>query len=114
MSQEDKLETEYRKIMGSYAAGAVSVMPRDFPLSAMVNRVHVRDGHSICMSLKLRVPATPEQVTAALRAYVPSNGALAGLPSSPAQFIEVRGVGRVHLCVCMRARACVRVLWGIV
>ena len=87
--QEDKLETEYKKIMGTYRPGASSVAPREFPLSAMVTRVHVRDGHCISMSLKLKKPATPEQVTAALRSFVPSQGQLVGLPSAPESFIEV-------------------------
>lgn len=90
--EEDKLETEYRKIMGSYAPGAPCVAEESFPLSAMVNRVHVRDGHSIAMSLKLKTPATPEQVADALRAWKP-DATLASLPSAPAQFIEVRSFG---------------------
>lgn len=87
--EEDKLETEYKKIMGRYAPGAKAVAEEDFPLSAMVNRVHVRDGHSIAMSLKLKKPASPEQVAAVLRSYVPSEAELASLPSAPKAFIEV-------------------------
>jgi aspartate-semialdehyde dehydrogenase len=77
--------------MGRYTPGAASVAPREFPLSAMVNRVHVRDGHSIALSLKLTKPATPEQVAEVLRSYTPAaSPELASLPSAPAAFIQVR------------------------
>ena len=88
--EEDKLETEYKKIMGSYAPGAAAVTDEDFPLSASVNRVHVRDGHSIAMSLKLKKNATPQQVSDVLKAWRPADEALLSLPSAPKLFIEVR------------------------
>lgn len=91
--EEEKLETEYKKIMGALAPGSSPslqrVAERVFPLSAMVNRVHVRDGHSIALSLKLSKPATPEAVAAVLRGWAPGGTELAGLPSSPHAFIEV-------------------------
>jgi aspartate-semialdehyde dehydrogenase len=88
--EEDKLETEYKKIMGAYTPGSPSVTNTDFPLSAMVNRVHVRDGHSIALSIKLKTPATPQEVAAVLRNYKPAVAELSSLPSAPAFFIEVR------------------------
>ncbi len=90
--EEDKLETEYKKIMGTYKAAGVggSISPAAFPLSAMVNRVHVRDGHSIALSVRLAKPATPAQVADVLRAFVPAAADLSSLPSAPAAFIEVR------------------------
>ena len=92
--EEDKLESEYRKILGAHAPGggsgaAPTLVEAAFPLSAMVNRVHVRDGHSLAISLKLQTPASPAEVVAALRAWRP-DPLVAGLPSAPAHFIEVR------------------------
>jgi aspartate-semialdehyde dehydrogenase len=96
--EEDKLETEYQKIMGVLTKGGKTIDPAVFPLSAMVNRVHVRDGHSIAISLKLVKPATPEQVADVLRKWKPTEAALAGLPSAPKTFIEVRACARRRCC----------------
>jgi aspartate-semialdehyde dehydrogenase len=92
--EEEKLETEYAKIMGALTLDAKShaaaIAHPGFPLSAMVNRVHVRDGHSIALSVKLRRPATPEQVAAVLAAWAPRDAEVASLPSAPRAFITVR------------------------
>lgn len=87
--EEEKLETEYAKIMGKYDDSHKLVTP-GFPLSAAVNRVHVRDGHSIALSIKLKTPATPEQVEAVLRGWKPTIPELTSLPSAPKNFVEVR------------------------
>lgn len=89
--EEDKLETEYKKIMGTYTKGAASITNINFPLSAMVNRVQVRDGHSIALSIKFRNPdITPAQVADVLRNFKPTDPELASCPSAPSHFIEVR------------------------
>ena len=94
--EEDKLETEYAKIMGALTLSGSPAAPRahiahpGFPLSAMVNRVHVRDGHCIALSVKLSRPATPEQVSAALEAWRPKEALVSTLPSAPPAFILVR------------------------
>lgn len=60
--EEAKLETEYAKILGSMGEGGIH--EETFPLSAMVHRVHVRDGHCIAVALRLRTPGvTPEDVS---------------------------------------------------
>jgi aspartate-semialdehyde dehydrogenase len=88
--EEDKLETEYAKILGKFdATKPAPIVPIAFPLSAMVNRVHVRDGHSIALSIKLKKEATPDEVARVLESYVPS-GDVSTLPSSPNRFILVR------------------------
>ena len=88
--EEDKLETEYAKIMGKFdASRPAPVVPASFPLSAMVNRVHVRDGHSIALSIKLKKEASPEENAKVLESYIPS-GDVSTLPSSPDRFILVR------------------------
>ena len=94
--EEDKLETEYKKIMGRLlaaapaAAAGANIAPAAFPLSAMVNRVHVRDGHSIALSVKLARAASPAEVSRALESFAPADPELASCPSSPARFIQVR------------------------
>jgi aspartate-semialdehyde dehydrogenase len=93
--EEEKLEIEYKKIMGSLSKDAAKAKANgidyaSFPLSAMVHRVHVRDGHTISVSLRLKKHATPEQVAAVLRGYKPSDSAVSALPSAPEQWIVVR------------------------
>ena len=93
--EEEKLETEYAKIMGALSLESEGgVPPRiahpGFPLSAMVNRVQVRDGHCIALSVKLAKEATPEEVAAVLKAWKPRMAVVASLPSAPPNFIEVR------------------------
>lgn len=91
--EEAKLESEYAKILGSYEGGAPgaggALRPAPFPLSAAVNRVHVRDGHSIALSVRTARGATAGAAAAALAAWAPE-GDVASLPSAPAAFIRVR------------------------
>jgi aspartate-semialdehyde dehydrogenase len=86
--EEEKLETEYAKIMGSYAGSKLTAA--GFPLSAAVNRVHVRDGHSIALSISLVKPASVAEVEAVMRGWSPTVPHLASLPSAPEAFITVR------------------------
>lgn len=80
-SEEEKMESESKKIMGHIQNGAF--VDADFTVSAMCNRVHVLDGHTECISVKLKTPATPEQVIEAIKSY-PSVTHELGLPSAPA------------------------------
>lgn len=79
-SEEEKMQTESKKVLGSVQNGAF--VDADFNVSAMCNRVHVLDGHTECLSLKLKRPATPEQVVDAIKSY-PSVTYDLGLPSAP-------------------------------
>ncbi|KAI0565823.1 aspartate-semialdehyde dehydrogenase (AsA dehydrogenase) [Gracilaria domingensis] len=79
-SEEEKMQTESKKIFG--AVGDGSFVPAEFNISAMCNRVHVLDGHTECLSLKLRSQATPEDVVNAIKSY-PSITSDLGLPSAP-------------------------------
>lgn len=78
--EEEKMETESKKILGSIANGAF--VDANINVSAMCNRVNVLDGHTECISVKLSKPATPEQVVEAINTY-PSVTRNLGLPSSP-------------------------------
>eukprot|EP00184_Porphyridium_aerugineum_P008710 CAMPEP_0184692162 /NCGR_PEP_ID=MMETSP0313-20130426/750_1 /TAXON_ID=2792 /ORGANISM="Porphyridium aerugineum, Strain SAG 1380-2" /LENGTH=418 /DNA_ID=CAMNT_0027149971 /DNA_START=201 /DNA_END=1457 /DNA_ORIENTATION=+ len=78
--EEEKMESESKKIFGTIAGDKFA--DASFLVSAMCNRVHVLDGHMEAMSLKLKKPATPQQVIDAIKNY-PSVTKKLGLPSAP-------------------------------
>lgn len=89
--EEDKLETEARKILGAINADATGFTERDeLRVSAACNRVAVLDGHTACVSLRFqqRPPPSAEQVREALRSYKTEAEAL-GCPSAPSPAIVV-------------------------
>ena len=85
--EEEKMETEPRKILGRLLNGAIE--PADIRISAQCHRVPVVDGHMEAVSLKLRRKALPADVAAALSEFQGEPQRL-GLPSAPARPIEVR------------------------
>jgi aspartate-semialdehyde dehydrogenase len=84
--EEEKMERESRKILGTL--GADGVVPADFALSAHANRVATVEGHMMTVSAGFRTRVTPEQAAAALRDF-PVNPRVACLPSSPTPPVEV-------------------------
>jgi aspartate-semialdehyde dehydrogenase len=89
--EEDKLETEARKILGSMDAAKTEFVEQDgLRVSATCTRVPVMDGHTACVSLKFKnQPApSPEQAKAALRNYTCEAQTL-GCPSAPEPAIMV-------------------------
>ena len=85
--EEEKMEAETLKLLGKMDAH--SVAPLAAGITAHCNRVPVIDGHTECVSIKLKKPATREQILAAWDEFKP----LAGLdlpfaPKQPAQFAE--------------------------
>ncbi len=85
--EEEKLESEPRKILGVLRDGAVC--PADLQISSQCHRVPVMDGHLEAVSLKLRRRATPEDVIVALREFRGAAQAR-NLPTAPARPIEIR------------------------
>jgi aspartate-semialdehyde dehydrogenase len=88
-NEEEKLQEEVAKLLGS--ATNDSFQPAALKLSAHCNRVAVLDGHTECVSIKLRTPATYEQILAAWAGFQPLHGkGLDGLhlPSAPLQPVE--------------------------
>lgn len=79
-TEEQKMETESLKILGTVRDG--HFINADMKISAMCNRVHVLDGHTECLSIKLKKPATSEEVIDAIKNY-PSVTKDLGLPSAP-------------------------------
>ncbi|KAI3546984.1 aspartate-semialdehyde dehydrogenase [Colletotrichum abscissum] len=85
LGEEDKLETEAQKILGTITSDLTAFEDQSqLKVSAACNRVPVLDGHTACVSLKFaRRPApSAEEVKKALREYV-SEAQKLGCPSAP-------------------------------
>ncbi|NNE70923.1 MAG: aspartate-semialdehyde dehydrogenase [Rhodothermales bacterium] len=84
--EEDKLETEPRKLLGTLAGDRIEML--EMAISAQCNRVPVLDGHMETVSLRLRNTASAEDAAEALRSF---DNPLAGkgLPFAPEPFIHV-------------------------
>jgi len=83
-NEEEKLQEEVGKLLGQLGRDSVEML--DAKLSAHCNRVAVEDGHMECVSIKLRTPATREQVLAAWSEFTPLAGQK--LPTAPEQPVE--------------------------
>lgn len=89
--EEDKLESEARKILGGINAEATAFEEQtSMRVSASCNRVPVLDGHTACVSLRFanRPPPPAEAVKAAMATYVSEAESL-GCPSAPSPSIMV-------------------------
>ncbi len=78
-NEEEKLQEEVGKLLGRLAGGRVERLAGR--VSAHCNRVAVEDGHTECVSVKLRTPATREEMLRAWAEFRPLEGQ--GLPSAP-------------------------------
>ncbi len=65
--EEQKVETEPRKLLGRLVDGHVEMAP--FQVSAQCNRVPVRNGHTECVSVSLRRQVDREELIEALRSF---------------------------------------------
>jgi aspartate-semialdehyde dehydrogenase len=88
--EEDKLETEAQKILGSVNGEINGFVDQEMKVSAACNRVAVLDGHTACVSLRFqkRPPPSAEEVKQAMREYV-SEAQKLGCPSAPSKAIVV-------------------------
>lgn len=89
--EEDKMETEAQKILGSINNDGTAVQEQStLKISAACNRVAVLDGHTACVSLRFakRPPPSAQQVKEAMREYV-SEAQKLGCPSAPENAIFV-------------------------
>jgi aspartate-semialdehyde dehydrogenase len=87
-SEEDKVETEPRKILGAIEGDRVRFA--DCLISAHTNRVFVEDGHMECVSVELEKKASPDEVAGALAGFTSLAQELR-LPSAPARPVIVTG-----------------------
>lgn len=89
--EEEKMEWETKKILGSLASTSTGFALRDeMRVSATCTRVPVIDGHTECVSVRFARRPAPDiaAVRAALSAYTCDAQTL-GCPSAPVQAIEV-------------------------
>jgi len=80
--EEEKIETETNKILGSVKDGVVDMHP--LTISAAVTRVPVHNGHTGSISVSLEQRPDPDAVVAAWNTFRGKPQDL-GLPSAPAQ-----------------------------
>jgi aspartate-semialdehyde dehydrogenase len=84
--EEEKIETEANKILGSLRDGRVVPFPA--PVSAHTNRVPVVDGHTLTVSLSMEAAPSVGEVARAMRTWRGRPQQLR-LPSAPEAPIEV-------------------------
>jgi len=65
--EEEKIESEPRKILGAFRDGAFQ--PAEIAITASVHRVAVSDGHTMAVFVRLRRKASPEQACRALAEF---------------------------------------------
>ena len=82
-SEEEKVEAEARKLLGSFDGAEVRMA--DFGISTHCNRVMVEEGHTESISVKLKQPATAEQIIAAWNGFstLPQELRLPNAPERP-------------------------------
>ncbi|ELZ78270.1 aspartate-semialdehyde dehydrogenase [Haloferax larsenii] len=80
--EEEKMETESRKLLGSFDGAEVAL--HDAEVNASCNRIPTLDGHLESVFADLEDDASPEDVAAAMREYPGVD-----LPSAPEQLIHV-------------------------
>jgi aspartate-semialdehyde dehydrogenase len=84
--EEEKIERESRKILGTLTNGAVE--PAEFALSVHANRVAVLDGHMATVSVGFERRVLPEEAAQVMRDFRGPDR-VARLPSSPKAPIEL-------------------------
>lgn len=84
--EEDKLETEPQKILGHVADRVIT--NNQFLVSAQCNRVPVVDGHTCSVSVKLRQPATLDEIRDAIVLFENELDGIE-LPNKPSRFIRL-------------------------
>jgi aspartate-semialdehyde dehydrogenase len=84
--EEDKVEAETRKILGTLAAE--SVTPASFAVTCTCTRVAVLEGHTEAVFVELARPATVAAARAALEGFG-ADLVARGLPSAPRRLIVV-------------------------
>jgi aspartate-semialdehyde dehydrogenase len=83
-NEEEKMQEEVGKLLGQIAGNHIEML--DAKVSAHCNRVAVEDGHTECVSIKLKKKATREEILAAWGEFAPLRGE--HLPTAPDQPVE--------------------------
>ena len=84
-NEEEKLQEEVGKLLGRARRGGIQML--DAKLSAHCNRVAVEDGHTECVSIKLRKPGHARADSRRL-GRVPRRSPARSCPSAPDQPVE--------------------------
>lgn len=89
-NEEEKLQEEMGKLLGravSDRSGVSKIEMLDAKVSAHCNRVAVEDGHTECVSIKLRSRASREDILAAWHEFAPlKRNGLFTAPEQPVEF----------------------------
>ena len=85
--EEEKVQIEARKMLGRLDGDRID--PADFVVSAHTNRVAVRDGHLVCLSVALGRSASVEQAAKVISGYR-APACASDLPSTPQPVIALR------------------------
>ena len=89
-NEEEKLQEEVGKLLGravSDRSGVSKIEMLDAKVSAHCNRVAVEDGHTECVSIKLRTKASREEMLAAWHEFAPlKRNGLFTAPEQPVEF----------------------------
>ena len=88
--EEEKIQTETQKILGSLANGAVQ--PHPVVVSASTTRVSVHDGHTESVSVKLEQAVTPQAIVEAFNGFRgrPQELKLPSAPPRPVVYLTER------------------------
>ncbi|MFL5354949.1 aspartate-semialdehyde dehydrogenase [Archangium sp.] len=86
--EEEKVQVETKKILGTLQAGGAAITPHDVRVSCTCTRVAVMEGHTESVFVSLERKASVQEVVAAMREW---RGAEVSrtLPSAPPRWIEV-------------------------
>jgi aspartate-semialdehyde dehydrogenase len=91
-NEEEKLQEEIGKLLGGTDGKGFQTL--DATVSAMCNRVAVLEGHTECVSVKLKKPATHEEILAAWQRFQPLHGKgheglhLPSAPDFPVEYVD--------------------------
>jgi aspartate-semialdehyde dehydrogenase len=87
-NEEEKMQEEVGKLLGQLSGNRIEML--DAKVSAHCNRVAVEDGHTECISIKLRSKASKEDVLAAWSEFAPLRQFVVDkhLPTAPDQPLE--------------------------
>jgi len=86
--EEEKLESETRKMLGNWKEGS-GFVDATIVVSAQCNRVATREGHLECASIELEQEVDAQEIIAAWQNYIPLSQELQ-LPSAPQQALLYR------------------------
>jgi aspartate-semialdehyde dehydrogenase len=86
--EEEKVQVETKKILGTLGAGGAALTPHEVKVSCTCTRVAVLEGHTEAVFVSLERKASVQEVASALREWQGAEVAR-GLPSAPPRWIEL-------------------------